>query len=127
MKGVLKYSISILSILLIILSCQKQVDYSKDILDIRTQISNINSRLDSITNAIKLVTSQLTNIESSLKSKIDNVNIRIDSISLSVGTDPEPESNPHINSSREIQFIGTSNNIAVQQPTITQKQIQNKK
>ena len=53
-------------------------------------------------------------------------NVRIEDITLSVGNDPEIESNPHINSSREVEFVGISNNIAVQQPTTTQKQIQNK-
>ena len=53
-------------------------------------------------------------------------NVRIDNISLSVGLDPEPESNPHINSSREIQYVGTQNNVAIQSPTSSPKQIQNK-
>jgi hypothetical protein len=68
--------ISVLSV-----SCKKQVDYSKDIEDIRGQITAINNRLDSLSGAIKQTSSQLTNIESALRSKIDAANVRIDSIS----------------------------------------------
>jgi len=55
-------------------------------------------------------------------------NISIDSIQLSIGTDPEPESNPHINSNREYVRTGISGNKLVQNamPSITQQQTQNK-
>ena len=86
MKGIIKHSIAVFSIVLLVLSCQKQVDYGPDINLIKGQITSINARLDSITSAIKLVTSQLTSIESSLKTKIDNANNRIDSISNALVT-----------------------------------------
>ena len=81
MKGIIKYSISVFTITLAILSCQKQVDYSADINLIKGQITSINARIDSLTNAIKTVSSQLTNLETSIKTKIDNTNNRVDSIS----------------------------------------------
>lgn len=81
MKRIFKYFTIAVALVLAILSCNKQVDYSGDISIIKGQISTINSRLDSLTNAIKITTSQLTNIETSLKIKIDNTNIRVDSIS----------------------------------------------
>ncbi len=55
-------------------------------------------------------------------------NVKIENVQLSVGSDPEPETNPHINSSREYVAIGTSGNKLVQNSStnITSKQIQNK-
>jgi hypothetical protein len=41
-------------------------------------------------------------------------NVKIDNISLSIAKDPEPESNPHINSSREITKTGISKNKQIQ-------------
>lgn len=81
MKGIFKYSITVISITLAILSCQKQIDYGPDIDIIKGQITSINARLDSLTSAIKTVTSQLTNIQTTLKATIDNTNNRVDSIS----------------------------------------------
>ena len=55
-------------------------------------------------------------------------NVKIENVQLSVGLDPEPETNPHINSSREYVAIGTSGNKLIQNSStnITSKQIQNK-
>ena len=86
MKGVIKYSIAVITITLAILSCQKQIDYSADINLIKGQITSINARLDSLTSAIKTVTSQLTNIQTTLKATIDNTNNRVDSISTAFAT-----------------------------------------
>ena len=41
-------------------------------------------------------------------------NVKIDNITLSIAQDPEPESNPHINSSRETTKTGTSKNKQIQ-------------
>ena len=86
MKGIIKYSIAVITITLAILSCNKQVDYGPDINIIKGQITSINARLDSLTSAIKTVTSQLTNIQTTLKATIDNTNNRVDSISTAFAT-----------------------------------------
>ena len=86
MKGIIKYSITVITISLAILSCNKQVDYGPDINIIKGQITSINTRLDSLTSAIKTVTSQLTNIQTTLKATIDNTNNRVDSISTAFAT-----------------------------------------
>ena len=86
MKGIIKYSIAVITITLAILSCSKQVDYGPDINIIKGQITSINARLDSLTSAIKTVTSQLTNIQTTLKATIDNTNNRVDSISTAFAT-----------------------------------------
>jgi len=54
--------------------------------------------------------------------------IKIENISISTGTDPEPESNPHINSSREYVKTGISGNKTVQNSSValSEKQIENK-
>ena len=79
MKGVLKYSISILTVLLVIFSCQKQVDYGPDIIQLKSDVASLKS-------SITTLTSQLNNIEASLKSKIESTNLRIDTISSSLNT-----------------------------------------
>ena len=86
MKGIIKYSIAVITITLAILSCNKQIDYGPDINLIKGQITSINARLDSLTSAIKIVTSQLTNIQTTLKATIDNTNNRVDSISTAFAT-----------------------------------------
>ena len=55
-------------------------------------------------------------------------NVKIENVMLSVGTDPEPESNPHINSSREYTTSGISGQKLIQNTnnTLNEKQIQNK-
>ncbi len=53
-------------------------------------------------------------------------NVVIENINMSVGLDPEPESNPHINSEREYVYSGVSQNKLIQKPTFSTKQIQNK-
>lgn len=55
-------------------------------------------------------------------------NVKIEDIHLSVAQDPEPESNPHINSIREVVATGTSNNKLIQNasPSLAKKQLVNK-
>ncbi len=53
-------------------------------------------------------------------------NVVIENVSMSVGLDPEPESNPHINSEREYTYSGISQNKLIQKPSFSTKQIQNK-
>jgi len=57
-------------------------------------------------------------------------NVKIENIVLSVGQDAEPESNPHIDSVREVIFVGTSGNKQIQKGNfaskLSQKQLANK-
>ena len=57
-------------------------------------------------------------------------NVKIEDITMSIGADPVPESNPHIQSDREVVYTGTSDNKQVQQSdyasTLADKQMSNK-
>ena len=79
MKGLITYSIAIFTIVLAILSCQKQVDYGPDITQLKSDVASLKSSITSIT-------AQLTNLESSLKAKIDLTNAKIDTINTSINT-----------------------------------------
>ena len=77
MKGIIKYSIAVFTIVLVILSCQKQVDYGPDILQLKSDVASLKS-------SISTITAQLTNLEASLKAKIDLTNSKIDTINISI-------------------------------------------
>lgn len=77
MKGLITYSIAIFTIFLAILSCQKQVDYGPDILQLKSDVASLKS-------SISTITAQLTNLEASLKAKIDLTNSKIDTINISI-------------------------------------------
>ena len=79
MKGLLTYSIAIFTIVLAIISCQKQVDYGPDIAQLKIDVASLKS-------SIATITSQLTNLEASLKAKIDLTNAKIDTINTSINT-----------------------------------------
>ena len=79
MKGLIRYSIAIFTIVFAILSCQKQVDYGPDITQLKSDVASLKSSITSIT-------AQLTNLESSLKAKIDLTNAKIDTINTSINT-----------------------------------------
>jgi len=77
MKGIIKHSIAVFTIVLVILSCQKQVDYGPDILQLKSDVASLKS-------SISTITAQLTNLEASLKAKIDLTNSKIDTINISI-------------------------------------------
>lgn len=79
MKGIIKYSIAVLSITLAILSCQKQIDYGPDIARLKSDVASLKS-------SINAITAQLTSLEASLKAKIDLTNVKIDSINSALNT-----------------------------------------
>ena len=77
MKGIFKHSIAVFTIVLLVLSCQKQVDYGPDILQLKSDVASLKS-------SISTITAQLTNLEASLKAKIDLTNSKIDTINISI-------------------------------------------
>ena len=79
MKGIIKHSIAVFTIVLLVLSCQKQVDYGPDILQLKSDVASLKS-------SISTITAQLTNLEASLKAKIDLTNSKIDTINSSLAT-----------------------------------------
>ena len=60
---IFNYSIAVFTIVLLVLSCQKQVDYGPDILQLKSDVASLKS-------SISTITAQLTNLEASLKAKI---------------------------------------------------------
>ena len=79
MKGIIKYSIAVISITLAILSCQKQIDYGPDIALLKSDVASLKS-------SITTITAQLTSLEASLKAKIDLTNAKIDTINSTINT-----------------------------------------
>ena len=75
-KGVI-LSIFISSLIILLVSCQKQVDYGPDILQLKSDVASLKS-------SITTITSQLSTLESSLKAKIDLTNSKIDTINASL-------------------------------------------
>ena len=74
---IFNYSIAVFTIVLLVLSCQKQVDYGPDILLLKSDVASLKS-------SISTITAQLTNLEASLKAKIDLTNSKIDTINISI-------------------------------------------
>jgi superoxide dismutase len=79
MKGIIKYSIAVITITLAILSCQKQIDYGPDIALLKSDVASLKS-------SITTITAQLTSLEASLKAKIDLTNAKIDTINTAINT-----------------------------------------
>ena len=79
MKGIIKYSIAVITITLAVLSCQKQVDYGPDIALLKSDVASLKS-------SITTITAQLTSLEASLKAKIDLTNAKIDTINSTINT-----------------------------------------
>jgi hypothetical protein len=79
MKGIIKYSIAVITITLAIFSCQKQVDYGPDIALLKSDVASLKS-------SITTITAQLTSLEASLKAKIDLTNAKIDTINTAINT-----------------------------------------
>ena len=79
MKGIIKYSIAVITITLAILSCQKQFDYGPDIALLKSDVASLKS-------SITTITAQLTSLEASLKAKIDLTNAKIDTINATINT-----------------------------------------
>ena len=79
MKGIIKYSIAVITITLAIFSCQKQVDYGPDIALLKSDVASLKS-------SITTITAQLTSLEASLKAKIDLTNAKIDTINTTINT-----------------------------------------
>ena len=79
MKGIIKYSIAVITITLAVLSCQKQVDYGPDIALLKSDVALLKS-------SITTITAQLTSLEASLKAKIDLTNAKIDTINTAINT-----------------------------------------
>jgi outer membrane murein-binding lipoprotein Lpp len=79
MKGIIKYSIAVITITLAVLSCQKQIDYGPDIALLKSDVASLKS-------SITTITAQLTSLEASLKAKIDLTNAKIDTINTAINT-----------------------------------------
>lgn len=79
MKGIIKYSIAVITISIAILSCQKQFDYGPDIALLKSDVASLKS-------SITTITAQLTSLEASLKAKIDLTNAKIDTINSAINT-----------------------------------------
>ena len=103
MKGIFKHSIAVFTIVLLVLSCQKQVDYGPDILQLKSDVASLKS-------SISTITAQLTNLEASLKAKIDLTNSKIDTINISISNinDANNEINKLINYNANKLFVSAT-------------------
>ena len=102
MKGIFKHSIAVFTIVLLVLSCQKQVDYGPDILQLKSDVASLKS-------SISTITAQLTNLEASLKAKIDLTNSKIDTINISISN--INDANKKNVDSLKVSILGLSNSV----------------
>ena len=102
MKGIFKHSISVFTIVIFVLSCQKQVDYGPDILQLKSDVASLKS-------SISTITAQLTNLEASLKAKIDLTNSKIDTINISISN--INDANKKNVDSLKVSILGLSNSV----------------
>ena len=102
MKEIFKHSIAVFTIVLLVLSCQKQVDYGPDILQLKSDVASLKS-------SISTITAQLTNLEASLKAKIDLTNSKIDTINISISN--INDANKKNVDSLKVSILGLSNSV----------------
>ena len=118
MKGIFKYSIAVFTIVLLVLSCQKQVDYGPDILQLKSDVASLKS-------SISTITAQLTNLEASLKAKIDLTNSKIDTINISISN--INDANKKNVDSLKASILSLSNSVKDINTSITNTNSANKK
>ena len=99
---IFNYSIVVFTIVLLVLSCQKQVDYGPDILQLKSDVASLKS-------SISTITAQLTNLEASLKAKIDLTNSKIDTINISISN--INDANKKNVDSLKVSILGLSNSV----------------
>ena len=118
MKGIFKHSIAVFTIVLLVLSCQKQVDYGPDILQLKSDVASLKS-------SISTITAQLTNLEASLKAKIDLTNSKIDTINISISN--INDANKKNVDSLKASILSLSNSVKDINTSITNTNSANKK
>ena len=115
---IFKYSIAVFTIVQLVLSCQKQVDYGPDILQLKSDVASLKS-------SISTITAQLTNLEASLKAKIDLTNSKIDTINISISN--INDANKKNVDSLKASILSLSNSVKDINTSITNTNSANKK